>query len=51
MKQDGHNIDGSQRVQSIDILRGLAILGIFLVNMPDFHSPFLHINPLEWWRR
>ncbi len=50
MKQDGQTIDGSQRVQSIDSLRGLAILGIFLVNMPDFHSPFLHINPLEWWR-
>ncbi|MGX2958907.1 DUF418 domain-containing protein [Peribacillus sp. JNUCC 23] len=50
MKQDGQTIDGSQRVQSIDSLRGLAILGIFLVNMPDFHSPFSHINPLEWWR-
>ncbi|WP_409304611.1 DUF418 domain-containing protein [Peribacillus sp. SCS-155] len=37
------------RIISIDILRGIAILGIFLVNMPDFHSPFLYINPLDWW--
>ncbi|MGE8079559.1 DUF418 domain-containing protein [Peribacillus loiseleuriae] len=50
MKQNRQIINEDQRIQSIDSLRGLAILGIFLVNMPDFHSPFLHINPLEWWR-
>ncbi|MBA9025229.1 DUF418 domain-containing protein [Peribacillus huizhouensis] len=49
MKQNRQISDGRQRIQSIDSLRGLAILGILLVNMPDFHSPFLHVNPIEWW--
>ncbi|MED4455068.1 DUF418 domain-containing protein [Metabacillus fastidiosus] len=31
------------RIVSIDIIRGFALFGIFLVNMPTFHSPdFLH---------
>ncbi|CAM5535909.1 hypothetical protein LSPH24S_00042 [Lysinibacillus sphaericus] len=29
------------RTISIDVLRGFALLGILLVNMPTFHSPFL----------
>ncbi|CAH0249017.1 hypothetical protein SRABI134_03160 [Peribacillus sp. Bi134] len=39
----------SKRIESIDILRGLAILGIFLVNMPSFHSPLLYIDGAERW--
>ncbi|WP_207205089.1 DUF418 domain-containing protein [Peribacillus sp. TH16] len=39
----------SKRIVSIDILRGLAILGIFLVNMPSFHSPLLYIDGVERW--
>ncbi|PRS40239.1 DUF418 domain-containing protein [Bacillus sp. RJGP41] len=39
----------SKRIVSIDILRGLAILGIFLVNMPSFHSPLLYIDGAERW--
>ncbi|WP_264736850.1 DUF418 domain-containing protein [Cytobacillus firmus] len=37
------------RIISLDIMRGFAILGIFLVNMLSFHSPFLYIDPFEWW--
>ncbi|PLT30421.1 DUF418 domain-containing protein [Peribacillus deserti] len=36
------------RIMSIDILRGFSILGIFLVNMPYFHSPSVE-DPLSWW--
>ncbi|MEB2628983.1 DUF418 domain-containing protein [Peribacillus frigoritolerans] len=39
----------SKRIVSIDILRGLAILGIFLVNMPSFHSPLLYIDGAKRW--
>ncbi|MDV7765459.1 DUF418 domain-containing protein [Peribacillus sp. CSMR9] len=42
-------IQESKRIVSIDILRGLAILGIFLVNMPSFHSPLLYIDGAERW--
>ncbi|WP_428911344.1 DUF418 domain-containing protein [Niallia sp. Krafla_26] len=38
------------RIVSLDMIRGGAILGIFLVNMLSFHSPFLYIDPLEWWK-
>lgn len=40
----------SERYVSIDILRGFAILGIFLVNMPAFYSPFLYLNPDTYWK-
>ncbi|MFD6210676.1 DUF418 domain-containing protein [Peribacillus sp. NPDC060253] len=39
----------SKRIVSIDVLRGIAILGIFLVNMPSFHSPLLYIDGAERW--
>ncbi|MGY3315872.1 uncharacterized protein ACV242_004368 [Peribacillus simplex] len=42
-------IQERKRIVSIDILRGLAILGIFLVNMPSFHSPLLYIDGAERW--
>ncbi|QOR67499.1 DUF418 domain-containing protein [Cytobacillus suaedae] len=41
-------IQGKERIQSIDIIRGLAILGIFLVNMAAFNSPVLYMGP-DWW--
>nr|WP_239586964.1 DUF418 domain-containing protein [Bacillus ectoiniformans] len=43
--------DQQQRILSIDSLRGLSLLGIFLVNMMAFHSPYLYYNPYEWWDR
>ncbi|MFT4414886.1 DUF418 domain-containing protein [Fredinandcohnia humi] len=42
-------ITAAERITSIDVIRGVAILGIFLVNMPSFFSPILYIDPLEWW--
>lgn len=38
-----------ERIHALDMMRGLAILGIFLVNMISFHSPSLNIDPLTWW--
>lgn len=42
-------ISENERINSIDTMRGFAILGIFLTNMLDFHSPMLYINPYVWW--
>ncbi|KRG16671.1 hypothetical protein ACA30_00630 [Virgibacillus soli] len=38
------------RLQSLDSLRGFSLLGIFIVNMLSFHSPFSYYNPYEWWQ-
>lgn len=43
------SLQENKRIASIDILRGLAILGIFLVNMPAFHSPLLYIDGARRW--
>lgn len=43
-------INEKERIASIDILRGFAILGIFFVNMPSFFSPFLYLNPEIYWK-
>ncbi|SES61848.1 uncharacterized protein SAMN05216389_10147 [Oceanobacillus limi] len=32
-------ISEKDRIHTIDIIRGFALFGIFLVNMPSFHSP------------
>lgn len=42
-------ISENERINSIDTMRGFAILGIFLTNMLDFHSPMLYLNPYVWW--
>jgi uncharacterized protein len=42
-------IQEQERIHSIDAMRGFAILGIFLTNMIDFHSPVLYLNPFVWW--
>jgi uncharacterized protein len=38
-----------ERIISIDALRGMALLGIFLVNMISFHSPYFYYDPYQWW--
>lgn len=43
-------LQDKNRIVSLDMMRGFAILGIFLVNMLSFHSPFLYIDPLQWWQ-
>ncbi|WP_210364626.1 DUF418 domain-containing protein [Bacillus sp. REN3] len=40
---------GGNRIVSIDRMRGFSLLGIFLVNMISFHSPFFYIDPGTWW--
>ncbi|MCC3355539.1 DUF418 domain-containing protein [Bacillus sp. REN16] len=40
---------GAERIHSIDVIRGLAIFGIFFVNMPSFFSPVLYLNSNTWW--
>lgn len=40
---------GKNRIISLDMMRGFAILGIFLVNMLSFHSPILYLDPFSWW--
>lgn len=43
-----------ERIAAIDVIRGFALIGIFLVNMPTFHSPaFIEGNPnysgVDYW--
>lgn len=38
-----------ERVISIDVMRGFALLGIFVVNMLFFHSPYIYVNPYTWY--
>ncbi|MCA0986487.1 DUF418 domain-containing protein [Guptibacillus algicola] len=42
-------VSGNERIHSIDAMRGFALLGIFLVNMIDFHSPFIYVDQIEYW--
>jgi uncharacterized protein len=42
-------MNNQERIVSIDIMRGLSILGIFLVNMLSFHTPILYIDPFVTW--
>ncbi|WP_430487464.1 DUF418 domain-containing protein [Priestia flexa] len=37
------------RTIAIDVLRGFALIGILLVNMPTFHSPFLYLDSSTYW--
>ncbi len=42
---------GRERIIALDVVRGLALLGILLVNMQLFNSPVLYSTILEmqWW--
>ncbi|WP_377888041.1 DUF418 domain-containing protein [Alkalihalobacillus sp. R86527] len=42
-------VSGNERIHSIDAMRGFALLGIFLVNMVDFHSPFIYVDQMDYW--
>ncbi|MDP4551061.1 DUF418 domain-containing protein [Alkalihalobacillus macyae] len=39
----------NERIHSIDAMRGLALLGIFFVNMVDFHSPWMYVDRISYW--
>jgi uncharacterized protein len=49
ISSNGIDSSNQERIISIDIMRGIAILGIFLVNMLSFHSPVLYIDPFVTW--
>lgn len=38
------------RIVTLDVMRGIALFGIVIVNMLSFHSPILYINPFTWWK-
>jgi len=38
-----------ERVLALDMMRGFSLLGIFIVNMLAFHTPFYYINPYTWF--
>ena len=42
------SITDKNRIHVIDLLRGISIIGILLVNMLDFHSPFLYLE-YDYW--
>nr|WP_039808400.1 DUF418 domain-containing protein [Jeotgalibacillus malaysiensis] len=42
-------IDSQQRMHNLDVIRGFSLLGIFIVNMISFHSPFYYYDPYSWW--
>lgn len=37
-----------ERILAIDAMRGLAILGIFLVNMQSYALPIFYVNPMDF---
>ncbi|MCP3742148.1 DUF418 domain-containing protein [Rossellomorea sp. BNER] len=43
-------IQKQERILSLDAIRGFSLLGIFIINMISFHSPFLYIDPYTWWK-
>lgn len=48
--QHARPVSETQRVQAIDVVRGFALLGIFLVNITLFAEPFgtmMHMGPVE----
>ncbi|MEW5954806.1 MAG: DUF418 domain-containing protein [Bacillota bacterium] len=46
-------VSGKERIVTLDIIRGFALLGILLVNMPLFMAPMLYVYPAEtqWWTK
>lgn len=38
-----------ERYSEIDSLRGIALLGILVVNMLFFHSPYIYFDPFNWY--
>ncbi|WLR47581.1 DUF418 domain-containing protein [Halobacillus litoralis] len=50
MKRKGSPLRESERLDWVDAARGLAILGIFMVNVPAFNAPyFLYGGAAEFW--
>lgn len=43
-------VSQSERIISLDVIRGFSLLGILIINMISFHSPFLYMDPYSWWK-
>ena len=39
----------TERVEALDYLRGIALLGIFIANMIHFHSPYAYMDAYSWF--
>ncbi|ARD49099.1 hypothetical protein SporoP33_13200 [Sporosarcina sp. P33] len=39
----------TERVEALDYLRGIALLGILIANMLHFHSPYAYMDPYSWY--
>ncbi|GIN89940.1 hypothetical protein J22TS1_09910 [Siminovitchia terrae] len=50
MNKHLESVSTMERIQTLDVLRGFSLLGILLVNMISFHSPYGYYNPYEWWK-
>lgn len=47
MKLTSTSLDN--RIEALDIMRGFALLGIFIANMLMFHSPIMYIDPYTFF--
>ena len=45
MGSDWRPVTGEERYRSLDILRGLALFGVLMVNLTDFRMPLLGRDP------
>lgn len=42
-------VAATERIAALDLMRGFSLLGILLINMLAFHSPFSYIDPYSWF--
>ena len=47
MKLTSTSLDN--RIEALDLMRGFALLGIFIANMLMFHSPYMYLDPYSFF--
>ena len=47
-RSDPAPLDATERLPVLDILRGVALLGIFIMNMPSFSDSLFAVHPHGW---
>ncbi|MBB2479739.1 MULTISPECIES: DUF418 domain-containing protein [Heyndrickxia] len=50
MKLQMEPLHKEKRISTLDVLRGISLLGIVIVNIISFNAPVLYYNPYEWWK-